>query len=105
MPITKTPPPLLASADKSSADRVSYTLTSEKVRVDRRPRAAETHGKRLELIERVKGHGWANLPSDAEIGRKLFAEYPNEWDSADAARVEYGRAKRAAGAEHLNTSP
>jgi len=87
----------LTASVNVDGDRVSYTLMTEKVRVDRRPRAAETHGRRLDLAELVRHHGWDGLPN-AEIGRRLAGEYPDRWPSPDAARVAYSRAKGAAGA-------
>jgi hypothetical protein len=86
---------LILQADwgRASAD---WSLLAE--HEDTRNRTEEAYQRRNELFDRVSGDPeLSRIGSMRELGRKLHAANPEEFGSADAARMAFGRAKRAVG--------
>lgn len=91
---------LLLHADWGRSSAV-WSLLNEKE--DTRQRTEESYRKRSELFDRVAGDPeLRGVKSERELGRKLFAAEPDSFDSADAARMAFGRAKRSVGGEFVN---
>jgi hypothetical protein len=89
---------LLADWGRSSA---RWSLLTEKE--DTRQRGEETHQRRNELFDRVSGDPeLIRVGSMRELGRRLHAADPDEFESADAARMAFGRAKKAVGGEFID---
>jgi RecA-family ATPase len=67
-------------------------------RKDTRQRTEETYQRRHDLFDRVSSDPeLSRIESQRELGRRLHAANPEEFESPDAARMMFGRAKRAAG--------
>jgi hypothetical protein len=82
---------------RASAD---WSLLNEKE--DTRQRTEETYQRRNELFDRVTNDPeLCAIESARELGRRLHAASPDEFDSPDAARMAFGRAKRAVGGEFI----
>jgi AAA domain len=69
-------------------------------REDSRQHTEEAYRRRNQLFDRVAGDSeLSRTKSERAIGRKLHAARPEEFGSPDAARIAFGRAKRAVGGE------
>lgn len=91
---------LQAKWGRSSAEWSVLTETE-----DCRQRTEEAHQKRHELFDRVTADTeLSSIESQREIGRKLHAAHPEEFRSADAARVAFGRAVATARGHFVNGS-
>lgn len=91
---------LLLEADwgRSSAD---WSLLSEAE--DTRQRSEEAHRKRNELFERVAGDPELRaIKSKSEVGRRLFARSPGEFETDGAARKAFERAVGTAGGDYVD---
>jgi AAA domain len=89
---------LQAEWGRSSAE---WSLLNEQE--DRQQRTEEAYQRRNELFERVAGdHELSRIKSEREIGRRLYAADPDEFESEDAARMAFARAKRAVGGEYAH---
>lgn len=75
-----------------------WSLLNEKS--DTRQRSEEAHQRRHDLFDRVAGDPDLRVvSSQRELGRRLHASSPDEFDSPDAARIAFGRAKSSVGGE------
>ncbi|OBI54675.1 hypothetical protein A5667_24915 [Mycolicibacterium fortuitum] len=89
---------LQAEWGRSSAQ---WSLLTEKE--DTRQRGEETHQRRNELFDRVASdQELSRVQSVRELGRKLHAADPDEFESADAARMAFVRAKKAVGGNFID---
>ncbi|WP_342660396.1 hypothetical protein Rruber_00229 [Rhodococcus ruber] len=83
---------LVADWGRSSAQ---WSLLTEKA--DTRQRGEETHQRRNELFDKVVGDPEiSRIESARGVGRALFARFPEEWTSEDAAIKAFTRAKKTA---------
>ncbi|WP_455900760.1 AAA family ATPase [Rhodococcus gordoniae] len=83
---------LVADWGRSSAQ---WSLLTEKE--DTRQRGEETHQRRNELFDKVAcDPEISRIESARGVGRALFARFPEEWTSEDAAIKAFTRAKKTA---------
>jgi AAA domain len=83
--------------------RASARWSLLREREDTRQRSEKAHQRRNELFERVVGDAeLSRIKSQRELGRKLWAAAPDEFESDDAARMAFGRAKKSVGGVYLD---
>ncbi|MHA7662382.1 AAA family ATPase [Mycolicibacterium sp. HS_4_1] len=83
--------------------RSSATWSLLSVKEDTRQRSEEAHQRRHELFDLVVEHPeLSTIGSQREVGRRLYAADPEKFESADAARIAFGRAKKSAGGEFID---
>lgn len=92
---------LLLRAEWFGRASARWSLLGE--REDTRQRSEEAHQRRNELFDRVAGDAdLCRIKSIRELGRRLHAADPDKFDTEDAARMAFGRARKSARAEFID---
>ncbi|TNH21440.1 hypothetical protein FHG89_31625 [Micromonospora orduensis] len=75
----------------------TYDLLTEEIKKDKRVRGEDTHLKRRGLLDEVNSNpAFTGLKSKAAVGKKLYENFPGQYESADAARMAFSRAATGA---------
>jgi hypothetical protein len=87
--------------DEASSS-AEYTIVSDVAKVDARPRPAVTRAKRTRLFGDVMANPLLRSePTISGVARQLVGLYPERYQSEDAARKAFQRARDAAGGVYV----